>query len=381
MHFFLILQLWLAPFFNISSLSDLKYNLHKYREKSDFFGKNRIFSEKYRIFSEKSAIFADFFPIFLQKIFPPENLFHHHRKPIFRRKIGRKNRFFCPCMTQPEGFVQPKNSGKVCKLQRSIYGLKQASRSWNLRFDESVKGFGFVKNEDEPCVYKKISGSTIVFLVLYVDDILLIGNDIPTFQNVKSWLGKCFSMKDLGEAAYILGIKIYRDRSKRLIGLSQSTYIDKVLKRFSMQDSKRGYLPMSHGITLSKSQCPNTKDEQERMSKIPYASTIGSIMYVMLCTRPDVSYALSITSRYQSNPGESHWTVVKNILKYLRRSKDMFLVYGGLEDDLVVNCYTYASFQSDKDDFRLQSRYVSCLNGGAVSWKSSKQSTVADSTT
>ena len=169
-------------------------------------------------------------------------------------------------MTQPEGFVQPKNSGKVCKLQRSIYGLKQASRSWNLRFDESVKGFGFVKNEDEPCVYKKISGSAIVFLVLYVDDILLIGNDIPTLQSVKSWLGKCFSMKDLGEAAYILGIKIYRDRSKRLIGLSQSAYIDKVLKRFSMQDSKRGYLPMSHGITLSNSQCPKTKDEREQMS-------------------------------------------------------------------------------------------------------------------
>ena len=284
-------------------------------------------------------------------------------------------------MTQPEGFVQPKNSGNVCKLQRSIYGLKQASWSWNLRFDESVKGFGFVKNEDEPCVYKKISGSVIVFLVLYVDDILLIGNDIPTLQSVKSWLGKCFSMKDLGEATYIIGIKIYRDRSKRLIGLSQSAYIDKVLKRFSMQDSKRGYLPMSHGITLSKSQYPNTKDERERMSKIPYASTIGSIMYVMLCTRPDVSYALSITSRYQSDPGESHWTAVKNILKYLRRFKDMFLVYGGLEDDLVLNGYTDASFQSDKDDFRSQSGYVFCLKGGAVSWKSSKQSTVADSTT
>ena len=113
-------------------------------------------------------------------------------------------------------------------------------------------------------------------------------------------------MKDLGEAAYILGIKIYRDRSKRLIGLSQSAYIDKVLKRFSMQDSKRGYLPMSHGITLRKSQCPNPKDERERMSKIPYASAIGSIMYAMLCTKPDVSYALSITSIYQSDPGESH---------------------------------------------------------------------------
>ena len=148
-----------------------------------------------------------------------------------------------------------------------------------------------------------------------------------------------------------------------------------------MQDFKRGFLPISHGITLSKSQYPNTKDERERMSKIPYASAIGSIMYAMLCTRPDVSYALSITSRYQSNPGGSHWTAVKNILKYLRRSKDMFLVYGGLEDDLVVSGYTYASFQSEKDDFRSQSGYVFYLNGGAVSQKSSKQSTVADSIT
>lgn len=284
-------------------------------------------------------------------------------------------------MTQPEGFVHPENSGKVCKLLRSIYGLKQASRSWNLRFDETVKEFGFIKNEDEPCVYKKVSGSTMVFLVLYVDDILLIGNDIPTLQNVKTWLSKCFSMKDLGEAAYVLGIKIYRDRSKRLIALNQSTYINLILKRFCMEESKRGFLPMSHGITLSKTQCPNTNDERERMRKIPYASAIGSIMYAMLCTRPDVSYALSITSRYQSDPGESHWKAVKNILKYLRRTKDVFLVFGGLEDDLVVRCYTDASFQSHKDDYRSQSGYVFCLNGGAISWKSSKQSTVADSTT
>ena len=137
-------------------------------------------------------------------------------------------------MTQSKGFLDPKYSNRVCKLQRSIYGLKQASRSWNLRFDKAVKEFGFMKNEDEPCVYKKVSGSDIVFLVLYVDNILLIGNDIPTLQSVKSWLGKCFSMKDLGEAAYILGIKIYRDRSQRLLDLSESGYIDKVLKRFSM---------------------------------------------------------------------------------------------------------------------------------------------------
>ena len=101
----------------------------------------------------------------------------------------------------------------MCKLQRSIYGLKQASRSWNLRFDEVVKGFGFIKNGGESYVYKKISGSAIAFLILYVGDILLIGNDKTFLNEIKESLKSSFSMKDLGEAAYILGIKIYRDRS------------------------------------------------------------------------------------------------------------------------------------------------------------------------
>ncbi|KAK8696315.1 hypothetical protein V6N13_001451 [Hibiscus sabdariffa] len=206
-------------------------------------------------------------------------------------------------MTQPEGFVTPRNATKVCKLQRSIYGLKQASRSWNLRFNDAIKEFGFIRNEDEPCVYKKISGSIVSYLIL----------------------------------------------SRRLLGLSQSTYIDKVLKRFSMEESKRGFLPMRHGISLSKEMCPSTPQEKERMSQIPYSSAIGSIMYAMICTRPDLSYALSMTSRYQANPGEVHWIAVKNILKYLRRTKDVFLVYGG-EEELGIKGYTDASFQTNKDD-------------------------------
>ncbi|KAK9009190.1 hypothetical protein V6N11_035735 [Hibiscus sabdariffa] len=117
-------------------------------------------------------------------------------------------------MTQPEGFVTPENDRKVCKLQRSIHGLKQASRSWNLRFNEAIQEFGFIRNEDEPCVYKKFSGSIVSFLILYVDDKLIIENDIPTLQSIKTWLSSCFSMKDLGVAAYILGVKIYRDRSR-----------------------------------------------------------------------------------------------------------------------------------------------------------------------
>ena len=186
-------------------------------------------------------------------------------------------------------------------------------------------------------------------------------------------------MKDLGEATYILGIRIYRDRTKRLIGLSQSTYVDKVLKRFNMENSKKGSLPIHQGIKLSRAQCPVTRDQVDKMSRVPYASAIGSIMYAMTCTRPDVSYALSMVSRYQGNPGESHWIAVKNILKYLRNTRDMFLVFGGSEE-LRISGYTDASFQTDVDDSCSQSGWVFLLNGGAVTWKSSKQPTVAEST-
>jgi len=111
------------------------------------------------------------------------------------------------------GFL--KGANKVCKLQRSIYGLVQASRSWNICFDELIKAYGFIQTFEEACIYKKVSGSSVAFLILYVDDILLIGNDMEILDSMKGYLNKSFSMKDLGEAAYILGIKIYRDRSRR----------------------------------------------------------------------------------------------------------------------------------------------------------------------
>ncbi|GJT48990.1 retrotransposon protein, putative, ty1-copia subclass [Tanacetum coccineum] len=116
-------------------------------------------------------------------------------------------------MEQPKGFVNPKYPNRVCKLKRSIYGLKQASRQWNKRFDDEIKKFGFTQNRDEPCVYINVSGSNVTFLILDFDDILIMGSNIPMLQDVKSYLGRCFAMKDLGEVAYILGIKIYRDRS------------------------------------------------------------------------------------------------------------------------------------------------------------------------
>nr|GFA33743.1 hypothetical protein [Tanacetum cinerariifolium] len=213
-------------------------------------------------------------------------------------------------MEQPKSFVNPKYPNHVCKLKRSIYGLEQALRQWNKRFDDEIK-------------------------------------------NVKTYLGKCFAMKDLGEAAYILGIKIYRDRSKRLIGLCQSVYIEKILKQYCMENSKRKSIPMQEKLKFSKSQGASTPVEIKRMQNVPYASAVGSIMYAVRCTRPDVAFAQNITSRFQQNPGDIHWTTVKNILKYLRNTKDMFLVYG---DRICVR-----------------------FDGGVVDWKSAKKSIFATS--
>ncbi|GJX64225.1 putative RNA-directed DNA polymerase [Tanacetum coccineum] len=225
-------------------------------------------------------------------------------------------------------FRSPWYPNRVWKLQRSIYGLKEASRSLNMRFDEKIKEFGFVENIEEPCVYKRIEEHKVVFLILYLDDILRIGNDIPMLKGVKAWLKRCFAMKYLREAAYILWIQIYRDRSKRILGLSQSTYIDKVLTRFKMNNSKKG---MKRG--------------------------------------------------FQKDHGVEHWTIVKNILGYLRMIKDMFLVYVGMKYELSVKGYTNASFQTDRDDTKSQSVYVFIMNGWAVAWRSSKQDTIAMSST
>ena len=131
-------------------------------------------------------------------------------------------------------------------------------------------------------MYKRRSENVVVFLVLYIDDILLIGNDVGTLSSVKVWLSTQFDMKDLGEASHILGIKLMRDRQKRMLGLSQASYIDEILTRYSMQDSKKGFVPFRVGKSLSSNQRPKTSAEIERMRGIPYASAEESLMYVML---------------------------------------------------------------------------------------------------
>ena len=142
---------------------------------------------------------------------------------------------------------------------------------------------------------------------------------------------------------------------------SQSTYLDKVPKKFKMDQAKKGFLPVLQGVRLSSAQSPTTAEDIEEMSVIPYASAIDSIMYAMLCTRPDVNLVVSLVGRYQSNPGKEHWTAVKNYMKYLKRTKDMFLVYGG-DEELVVKGYVDASFDTDLDDSKSQTGYVSKLS-------------------
>ncbi|GKB53103.1 retrotransposon protein, putative, ty1-copia subclass [Tanacetum coccineum] len=255
-------------------------------------------------------------------------------------------------MVQPEGFIDPNHPRKVCKLQRSIYGLKQESRSWNKRFDEKIKRFGFDQNLDEPCVYQKASRSNVTFLILYVDDIIIMGNHIPSLQSVKDYIGKCFAMKDLGEAAFILGIKIYKDRSKRLIRLGQNAYMDKILKRYKMDNSKRGHIPMQERLDLNKTQGASAPKEVKRKLKV-----------FTIWRRGEQKYG----REYIQNLGELRWTVVKNILKYLRNTKDMFLVYGGNpEVELQVDCYCDAGFKTDKDDTKSLTGYIFVLNGSTV---------------
>ena len=145
-------------------------------------------------------------------------------------------------MMQPEGFVDPKDANKVCKAPTIHLWTGASISEFEIRFDEVIKAYGFIQTFGEACIYKKVSGSSVAFLILYVDDILLIRNDVEFLDSITGYLNKSFSIKDLGEATYILGIKIYRDRSRRLIRLSMSTYLEMILKEFKNGSVKEGVL-------------------------------------------------------------------------------------------------------------------------------------------
>ncbi|WRX16500.1 Reverse transcriptase [Theobroma cacao] len=167
-------------------------------------------------------------------------------------------------VAQPKGFIKKGHEHEICELHRSIYGLKQASQSWNIRFDTTIKSYGFQQNADKPCIYTRIQDKKVVFLGLYVDDILLIRNDIGMLSTIKGWLYQQFNMKDLG-SSYVLRIKLIRDHKNKQMALSKGSYIDKILAKLAMQEFKKGFMPSRHGIQLSKDKSPKTSKEVENM--------------------------------------------------------------------------------------------------------------------
>ena len=194
----------------------------------------------------------------------------------------------------------------MCKLKRSLYGLKQSPRQWNKRFDSFMLSHGFKRSKYDSCVYiKHVNGSSI-YLLLYVDDMLIAAKSKVEITKLKKLLSSEFDMKDLGAAKKILGMEITRDRKSGLLFLSQQNYVKKVLQRFNMQDAKAVSTPIAPHFKLSAAQCPVTDEETEYMSRVPYSSIVGSLMYVMVCSRPDLAYAMSLVSRYMSNPGKEH---------------------------------------------------------------------------
>ncbi|KAI5323445.1 hypothetical protein L3X38_032517 [Prunus dulcis] len=264
----------------------------------------------------------------------------------------------------------------VCRLNKSIYGLKQESRQWYLKFDKVITTFGFSENKFDECIYLKVSGSKFIFLVLYVDDILLASSDFQLLKSTKEMLSKSFDMKDMGEAHFVLGIEILRDRSRCLLGLSQKSYIEKVLKRFTMEKCSKVELPIGKGDKLNKSQSPANELENEQMKLRPYASLVGSIMYAQVCTRPDLAFVVSVLGRFQANPGEPHWVAAKKVLRYLQGTKSHMLIYSKVEK-LEIVAYTDSDLAGCTDDRKSTTGYVFVLVGGAVSWKSAKQTIVA----
>ena len=230
-------------------------------------------------------------------------------------------------MVQLENFVSGDTKRMVYKLKKSIYGHKKSSRQWYYKFHQVIISYGFEMNMVDHCIYHKFSGSKHIYLVLYVDDILLATNDIGMLHETKRFLSKKFETKDLGDASLVLGIQIHRDRSQGILGLSQKSYIEKILKRFGLHDCKPGDTPMAKGDKFSLSQCPKNNFEIQKMQQIPYASAIGSLMYAQVCTCPDIAYIVGMLGKYLSNPGKDHWIAAKRVIRYLQRTKDYMLTY------------------------------------------------------
>ncbi|KAG8483366.1 hypothetical protein CXB51_022321 [Gossypium anomalum] len=253
-------------------------------------------------------------------------------------------------MQQPKGFIVSEKEDYVCLMKKSLYGLKQSPKQWYKRFDSFMTSHDFKRISFDSCVYfKKNSDGSFVYLLFYIDDMLIAAKDKGDIRKVKAQLSEEFEMKDLGPAKKILGMEILRDR--------------KATAHFR----------------LSSALSPQSDDEIEYMSHVPYSSAVGSLMYAMVCSRLDLLYAASAVSRYMTNPDKEHWKVVQWILRYLRGTTDVCLQFGRTENGVIG--YVDTDFARDLDKRRSLTGYVFTIGGCAISWKATLQTIVALSTT
>ncbi|KAG8473064.1 hypothetical protein CXB51_035003 [Gossypium anomalum] len=253
-------------------------------------------------------------------------------------------------------------------------------RQWYKRFDSFITSHDFKRSSLDSCVYfKKNSDGSFVYLLLYVDDMLIAAKDKGEIRKVKAQLSEEFEMKDLGPAKKILGIEILRDRKVSKLYLSQKGCIEKVLSRFNMQSAKPVSTPLAAHFRLSSTLSPQSDNEIEYMSHVPYSNAVGSLMYSMVCSCPYLSYLVSAVSRYMANLGKEHWKAVQWILRYLRGTTDVCLQFGRTKDGVIG--YVDADFARDLDRRRSLTGYVFTIGGCAINWKATLQTTTALSTT
>ncbi|KAG7299880.1 hypothetical protein JYU34_016900 [Plutella xylostella] len=276
-------------------------------------------------------------------------------------------------MAQPPNF---QDGSKVCKLNKSIYGLKQASRQWNKKLNSILIEIGMSRSKVDPCIYYRITNEhDILFLTVYVDDILCFYNNEDTAVMIKKKLNEKFHMKDLGEAKFCIGFKISQNTTcKNGISLDQSLYIEKILNRFNMSDCKPVSSPCDPNVQLEKAKC-----EEEVEKNIPYHELIGCLLYLSQGTRPDIAYIVNQLSRFNNKPTSQHWIAAKRVLRYLKGTLNTKMMFKKNNSDIVGYCD--ADWASDTEDRRSCSGYVFLFQGAAISWCSKRQPTIALSST
>ncbi|RDX96077.1 hypothetical protein CR513_21308, partial [Mucuna pruriens] len=264
-------------------------------------------------------------------------------------------------------------------IYETIYMMQPENFVSNESKSMVITSYDFEANVVDDCVYYKISGSKYIFLVLYVDDILLASSDTNLLHETKRFLTKNFEMKDLGEASFVLDIQILRDCSQGILRLSQENHINKILERIDMKDSKPGNTLIAKANKYSLKQCSNNDLERNEMQNIPYASVVRSLIYTQVYTRPDITFVVGVLDKYLSDPRMQHWKAVKHVMCYLRRTKGHMLTYQKPEDLEIIR-YSDSNFARCQDSKRSTSGYIYMLTGGAISWKFVKQTLIAPST-